>query len=66
MIKLPHKIGEPSLLTTSVKRSDEDHHGTVTRKIIGAVNLTPVIFRRNSCSPERFVLREWLITLAQG
>jgi hypothetical protein len=52
------KNGERSSPNRSVIASDEDHHGTVTRKISGAVNLTSVICRRNSRLPGRFVSRE--------
>jgi hypothetical protein len=35
--------------------SDEDHHGTMTIKISGAVSSTSVIYRHNSRPPRRFV-----------
>jgi hypothetical protein len=60
------KNGERSSPNRAVRASDEDHHGTVTRKISGAVNLTPVIYCRNSRPPGRFVLRERKIMSGQG
>jgi hypothetical protein len=52
------KIGERGPASCSDRGTNEDCHGTVAGKISSAVNLTPMIFRCNSCSPRRFVPRE--------
>jgi hypothetical protein len=52
------KIREWGPASCSDRGTEEDHHGIVAGKISSAMNLTSVIFRRNSCSPGRFVSRE--------
>jgi hypothetical protein len=51
-------IGERGPASCSDRGTNEDCHGTVAGKISSAMNLTLVIFRRNSCLPWRFVPRE--------
>jgi hypothetical protein len=51
------KISERSSSNRSVRRTKEDHNGTIAEKISDSVNPTSAILRYDSCSPGIFTLQ---------